>query len=390
MLQDGVYIGLGSNLDEPVEQVRSAARELGRLPQVRLIASSGLYRSPPMGGLDQPDYVNAVVRVETDLKPEQLFREMREIERRHGKERGAERWAARALDLDLLLWGRERLDSETLTLPHPGLHERAFVLAPLREIDADLDVPGRGAVSDLLHECKYPHVDRIGPCQSLPDSAHLIAVEGPIGVGKTTLCNRLAADFDGRLMLENYQENPFLPDFFKDPEKSALAAQLHFLTSRVCQLRRRNQADLFQPRVFTDYVFEKSDWFSRLSLRGDEYDLWLSLYTHMSAGLPRPDLVIYLQAPVPILMQRIAMRGRPFERAVRPDFLEALSELMAEHFRGYSGTVLTVDTSCANLATGMRDYQSLLTALDGLTRPGQYFHDPSRSTGMLDGAVAAS
>ena len=382
--RDSIYIGLGSNLDGPVEQVRSAVHELGQLSRVRLCASSGLYRSPPMGGLDQPDYINAVVQVETDLGPEQLFQELQEIERRHGRERQQERWASRTLDLDLLLWGQERFDSGALTLPHPGLHERAFVLAPLRELDADLEVPGRGTVSKLLQECKYSRVDRIGASQSLPDSARLIAVEGPMGVGKTTLCNRLAADFNGPLMLENYQENPFLQDFFENPGKTALAAQLHFLTSRACQLRQLNQADLFQQRVFMDYVFEKSDWFSRLSLKGDEYDLWLSVYTHMSAGLPRPDLVIYLQAPVSVLMERIAMRGRSFEHMVRAEFLEALSVLMAEHFRNYTGTVLTVDTSCTNLAESLQDYQNLLAALGGLTEPGQYFLDPSQPRGMLD------
>lgn len=383
MPRGDIYIGLGSNLDGPAEQVRSAVRELGQLAQVRLCASSGLYRSPPMGGLDQPDYVNAVVQVETDLKPEQLLHELQVIERQHGREEQRERWTSRTLDLDLLLWGQERFDSKALTLPHPGLHERAFVLAPLQELDADLEVPGRGTVSKLLRECKYSRVDRVGACQSLPDSARLIAVEGPMGVGKTTLCNRLAADFNGRLMLENYQENPFLKDFFEAPEKTALATQLHFLTSRTCQLQQLNQVDLFQQRTFSDYVFEKSDWFSRLSLQGDEYDLWLSLYTHMSAGLPRPDLVLYLQAPVSVLLERIAMRGRSFERTVRPEFLEALSALMADHFRHYSGTVLTVDTSCANLAESLQDYQSLLVALDGVTQPGQYFLDPSQPEGML-------
>ena len=384
MPRGGIYIGLGSNLNEPTEQVRSAVRELGQLSHVRLRASSGLYRSPPMGGLDQPDYINAAVQVETELEPEQLLRELQEIERQHGREEKHEHWAPRTLDLDLLLWGQERCDNQTLTLPHPGLHERAFVLAPLCELDADLEVPGQGAVSQLLQQCKYARVDRVGACMSLPASARLIAVEGPMGVGKTTLCNRLASDFNGQLMLESYQGNPFLKDFFESPEKTALAVQLHFLTSRTCQLQQLNQEDLFKKRTFTDYVFEKSDWFSRLSLQGDEYDLWLNIYTHMSAGLPRPDLVIFLQAPVSVLLERIARRGRSFENAVRPEFLEALSALMVEHFRTYPGTVLTVDTSCANLATGNQDYQNLLMALDRLTDPGKYFLDPGRPEEMLD------
>ena len=388
--QGDIYVGLGSNLEGPAEQVRVAVRELARLPRIRLCATSGLYRSPPMKEMDQPDYINAVVRIETDLEPEQLLLELQQIERQHGRKERHEPWASRTLDLDLLLWGQERRSNETLTLPHPGLHERAFVLAPLHELDKDLEVPGRGVVSQLLQQCRYSQVNRVGVCQSLPDPGQFIAVEGPIGVGKTTLCNRLAADFNGRLVLENFQDNPFLPDFFESPEKTALAAQLHFLTNRVCQLRQLNQADLFKQRTFADYVHEKSDWFSRISLHGDEYDLWLNVYTHMSIGLPRPDLVIYLQAPVPVLLDRIRARGRAFERGVRPEFLERLSELMAEHFRNYPGTVLAVDTSCANLATSRQDYHNVLNMLDGLTRPGQYFLDPGRLEGMPGNLAPAS
>ena len=164
MPQDGIYIGLGSNLSEPVEQVCLAVRELGQLPKVRLQSASGLYRSPPMGDMDQPDYINAAVCVCADLAPEQMLQEMQAIERRHGREEAHGHWAARTLDLDLLLWGKECRDDDALTLPHPGLHERAFVLAPLCELDADLQVPGRGAVSELLRQCKYAQVDRVGAC----------------------------------------------------------------------------------------------------------------------------------------------------------------------------------------------------------------------------------
>ena len=377
------YIGLGSNLDDPVGQVRRAVRELGLLPGVRLQDASSLYRSPPMGGLSQPDYINAAVRVETELEPERLLRAMQQIARRHGRGDVCEHWAPRTLDLDLLMWGQERRSGAELTLPHPGLHERAFVLAPLQELDAELEVPGRGAVAQLLLQCAYAQVDRIGSCYRLPEEMRLVVVEGPMGVGKTTLCNRLAAEFDGQLMLERYRDNPFLERFFEHPEESALPVQLHFLNSRMRQLRQLQQRELFEQCVFSDFMLEKSDWFSQLALRPDEYDLWLSLYAHMSVGLPRPDLVIYLQAPVPALLERIAARGRPYERAVRPEFLERLSAQMVGYFHSYRGTLLTVDASHADLAHSRQGYRCLLAALEGLEEPGQYFLDPMRPESAL-------
>ncbi len=389
MERTDIYVGLGANLGQPQKQIREAIRRLGEHPRIRVCGASGLYRNPPMGGLDQPDYINAVVRLATDMQPQQLLGEMQEIERQFGRTQTSEHWASRPLDLDLLLWGDECVEQEDLTVPHPGAHERLFVLLPLQELDPELQIPNRGLLASLLKLCPASPIDRIAASWQLPQEMRLIAVEGPIGVGKTTLCNRLAADFNGMLMLENYQSNPFLERFYADPHASALAAQVYFLVSRTGQMQRLTQEDLFRQPVFTDYISEKSDWFSRLSLTGDEYDLWLDLYTHMTASLPRPDLVIYLQAPLPQLLERIQLRGRSFERELKAEFLERLSLLMAEYFRSYPGTLLTVDTTYTNLSQGQQDYQSLLAALDGIREPGQYFLDPSQGATTLQEAEVA-
>ncbi|HEY5602197.1 MAG TPA: 2-amino-4-hydroxy-6-hydroxymethyldihydropteridine diphosphokinase [Gammaproteobacteria bacterium] len=144
-----VFIGLGSNLNDPVRQITQACAEIAALAQVAHIKTSSLYRSPPMGRQDQPDYVNAVVEIATSLSPQALLAELNAIENRHGRVRSAERWAARILDLDILLYGDKVINSESLTIPHLGLYERAFVLYPLLEIAPDLSVPGHGAVRDL-------------------------------------------------------------------------------------------------------------------------------------------------------------------------------------------------------------------------------------------------
>lgn len=156
------YVGLGSNQESPGLQVESAARELERLPESAVRARSGLYRTAPQGWQAQPEFINAVLRLETSLAPQRLLAALQEIERRHGRVRSFAN-APRTLDLDLLLYG-DRLISETgLQVPHPRLHTRAFVLIPLLELDPQLDIPGRGPARDWLAACAGQPVTRLDP-----------------------------------------------------------------------------------------------------------------------------------------------------------------------------------------------------------------------------------
>lgn len=148
-----VAIGIGSNLNDPVRQVRLALKALGLLPKSRLIASSNLYRNPPMGPQDQPNYVNAAAVMRTHMQASELLLELQRIEQAQGRAR-REHWGPRSIDLDLLLYGETVIDEPHLSVPHPGLHERVFVLHPLAEIAPDLRVPGRGKVADLA--AMYP------------------------------------------------------------------------------------------------------------------------------------------------------------------------------------------------------------------------------------------
>jgi 2-amino-4-hydroxy-6-hydroxymethyldihydropteridine diphosphokinase len=154
------FIGLGSNLANPLVQVRQALMELESIPGTRVTARSSLYRTSPVGYLEQPDFINAVASVQTTLKPRALLAALLAIENRHGRRRTM-RDAPRTLDLDLLLYAEEVLDQDGLTLPHPRLHERAFVLAPLAEIAPGATVPGRGRVQDLLARVDCNRVSRI-------------------------------------------------------------------------------------------------------------------------------------------------------------------------------------------------------------------------------------
>ncbi len=155
------YIGLGSNLDDPVKQLRKALDELRRMPGSSLLRQSSFYRTAPWGSVEQPDFVNAVAEVRTVLAPGELLDELLNIERRAGRVRGGEQWGPRIIDLDLLVHGDSKIDEDGLCVPHPRMLERAFVLVPLAELDASLRLPEYGCIADHLVQLDTSHCQRI-------------------------------------------------------------------------------------------------------------------------------------------------------------------------------------------------------------------------------------
>ncbi len=154
------YIGLGSNLNHPITQVQQALATLKNLPHSRWVAHSPFYRSEPLGDLKQPDYINAVAALDTQLTADELLLALQAIEYQQGRRRSTQ-WASRTLDLDLLLYGQMRCETPHLTLPHPRLHERAFVLYPLQDLAADLLIPGHGLLSQLIRQCVPMRLERL-------------------------------------------------------------------------------------------------------------------------------------------------------------------------------------------------------------------------------------
>jgi len=165
MAEVSAFIGLGSNLENPCQQVHTALNELTTLTSTRVSAVSSLYRSAPMTGsgvpVDQPAYINAVARLETQLSATALLDALQAIEAQHGRVRGGERWGPRTLDLDILLYGDAQIDTPRLRVPHPGLAERNFVLQPLAEIAPTLEIPGLGALRELVMQCAVAGLERL-------------------------------------------------------------------------------------------------------------------------------------------------------------------------------------------------------------------------------------
>ena len=206
-----------------------------------------------------------------------------------------------------------------------------------------------------------------------------IAVEGPIGVGKTTLANKLAETFNYDVLLEQPSENPFLESFYKNPGQSALAAQLFFLFQRMQQIQDLKQRSLFEPVRVADFVIEKDRLFAEVNLSKEEMQLYDKVYDHLTIDAPTPDLVIYLQAPVDVLLDRINLRGNPNEKYLTADYLEKLNEAYSKFFLYYeSAPLLIVNAAGINLHDSESDYEMLVDNI--MSNPkGKNFLNPQPS-----------
>jgi deoxyguanosine kinase len=212
------------------------------------------------------------------------------------------------------------------------------------------------------------------------EAAHkYLVVEGPIGVGKTRLARRLAASLSAQLVLEQAAQNPFLERFYKNPRAGALPAQLYFLLQRAQQLAALKQADLFAPTRVADYLFEKDRLFARVTLDDAEYALYEQLYAKLDIQVPKPDLVVYLQAPVDVLQERILRRGVDYEQYIERQYLERLNEAYARFFHEFEGApLLIVNAASIDPIANQRDYDELLAAIKRMTR-GRLYYNPLRS-----------
>ena len=201
-----------------------------------------------------------------------------------------------------------------------------------------------------------------------------VVIDGPIGAGKTTLARRLAADSGARLLLEKPEDNPFLPRFYRDPTTGALPAQLVFLLQRAGQCEAFAQGDLFDEQWVADFLFDKDRLFAELTLSQGDLALYDSIFKRLAWTVPAPSAVIYLTAPVDVLMERIAERGRSYEAPITGGYLQDLSAVYARYFAQYrAAPVIEIDVSQVDLAAEARSYKQLQ---DWLAAPSGYVRMP--------------
>lgn len=202
-----------------------------------------------------------------------------------------------------------------------------------------------------------------------------IVVEGPIGVGKTSLAKRLAQSFGSDLLLEAAEDNPFLEKFYKSPKQGALPAQLFFLMQRAQQISDLRQSDLFEPVRVADFLIDKDRLFAEMTLDSDELSLYQQMYDHLTLDAPTPDLVVYLQAPVDVLQGRISKRGIRMEQRIGDDYLLRLSESYSRFFHAYDDApLLVVNAAEMDFVGNESDYQQLLERIQNAGKGRQYYN----------------
>ena len=310
------YIGLGSNLGSRERIIHQGLKRLDACALVDVVRVSELLPSDPLGHMDQPSYLNAVAEIRTGLPPEALWACLTEIEEALGRTRG-EKWAARTLDLDLLLYGDMVINTPALIVPHAQMHLRSFVLTPLCHLAGDLLHPIlKVSIAELkrrLHQQSF--VLDTQPAQ-------LISIAGNIGVGKTTLAQQLGEALGGAILYEPFDNNPFMPEVYGGLDAYALDSELHFLVNRADPLA----ASALEPEQLyvSDYLFDKERVYTRLLLDQRQLTLYERIYERFSVNIVSPRLLIYMEDSSAHCLERIQHRNRSYELDIQTDFLEKL------------------------------------------------------------------
>lgn len=348
---------------------------------------SRVYQSPAMG-FEGEDFLNAVAHLQTDMAPELVMQELLSIERDLGRRRGISgsqtkgtepenaqstehQFSSRTIDLDLLAYGDLILAGPDLTLPHPRIQHRLFVLQPFLELAPNWQHPVLGlSLNELRGRCTDSNPPKpIAQWLKNPSSKYdftalrYVAIEGNIGAGKTSLAQMIARDFKGKLILERFADNPFLPQFYQDPERYAFPLEMSFLADRFQQLAEQSaQYDLFSDLIITDYDRYKSLIFAKITLTAAEFDLYQKFFHMMHRELPRPQVYIYLAQSAERLLDNIKLRGRPYEQSIDADYLQKIHSGYLTHLssEAHQGKVIRIDLDDLDFVKRRGDYLKIL------------------------------
>lgn len=379
-------LALGSNLGDResyIQKALDALRSIASSP----VRKSRVYETAPVGPGPQGKYLNLCVRFGTRLSARELLEFCRETESRLGRQpRG--RWAAREIDLDILAYGRDIVHEEGLVIPHPHILDRQFVLTPLADLDPDYVLTGfTETVSKQLQRCievqGRQEIAEYRPLPStplsLPDTVRYLAVEGVIGVGKSTLVRALCERMGCNPLYEEFENNPFLSDFYKDKSRYAFQTQVFFFLSRFRQIQELfQQQDLFRPQIVSDYMFAKDKVFATLNLDENEMALYYKFSEMLERELVKPDYVVYLQADTRTLMSRIRMRDRPYERTMEEPYIEALNQAYNTYFHYYTASpLLVVNTNHIDFVRNPEDLDLLVNRIAKVPEGVAYFSPTS-------------
>lgn len=375
MLKPTTYhIALGSNKGDKFKFLQEAVDLIyEQIGAVKLI--SKVYKSPAFG-FESDDFFNCCLVLESTLSPKQVLEILLGIETRLGRTRTLKNgYEARTIDLDIVFAEDKIVDTKTLQVPHPEMEKRRFVLQPLNDIASKVKHPKWDKeVSVLLEECKDKSVlEPINiwlknPSKQFSFSKYnYIAIEGNIGAGKTSLATKIAHDFNAKLILERFADNPFLPKFYEDTNRYAFPLEMSFLADRYQQISDDlSQLDLFKDFVVSDYYVVKSLIFSKITLSGDEFHLYRKLFNLMYKDIAKPDLYIYLYQNTESLQENIKKRGRDYEQNIADDYLEKINAGYLDFLKTQTDfKVKIIDISERDFVKNRADYLWVLGEVSG-------------------------
>lgn len=366
MLKPTTYhIALGSNKDDKFKNLQLAVDAIYKdIGNITLI--SKVYKSPAFG-FKSDDFFNCCLVLESYLEAQKVLETLLEIENSLGRTRTKNNtYEARTIDLDIVFAEGNIINTKRLQVPHPEISKRKFVLLPLNDVASKIKHPKfNKEVSMLLEECKDDSVlEPIKIWLKNPSKQHdfskynYIAIEGNIGAGKTSLATKISHDFNAKLILERFADNPFLPKFYEDANRYAFTLEMSFLADRYQQISDDlSQLDLFKDFIVSDYDVFKSMIFSKITLNEDEFSLYRKLFYLMYKDIAKPELYVYLYQNTERLQKNIKKRGRDYEQNIADDYLEKINTGYLDFLKTQKDfNVKIIDVSDRDFVVNRADY----------------------------------
>ncbi|RZS92305.1 2-amino-4-hydroxy-6-hydroxymethyldihydropteridine diphosphokinase [Aquimarina brevivitae] len=367
-----VYISLGSNVGDKINFLQQAVdaifEKIGDIVRI-----SSVYQTPSWG-FESEDFYNACIEIATFYSAQEVLDLLLTVEKQLGRTRAQGKgYQARTIDLDILLSSEGVIATDTLRVPHPAMQDRMFVLRPLLDIAPDvIHDTLQLKISDLINRTKdevTPEIvrtDLVNPEAKYPISAfQYLTLEGNIGAGKTSLAHMIANEFNGKLVLEQFADNPFLPKFYEDMDRYAFPLEMSFLADRYQRLQDDiGQFDLFTDFVVSDYDVFKSLIFAKITLQQEEFKLYKKVFDLMYSKLPKPGLYVYLYQSTERLLQNIKKRGRDYEQKISEDYLEKINKGYLQFIKSQTEfKTKIIDVSDLDFIKNRSDYITILQTL---------------------------
>ena len=366
-----IHISIGSNLGDKLKNIEKAI-ELIHLRIAVIQSISSIYKTEAVG-FKGDDFLNVCISIFSNDLPTDIMQTLLDIESDLGRLRNNKnKIESRTIDIDILLVEDLILNTALLQVPHPKMHERKFVLTPLLEIDPKINHPIRKeSISDMLRSSNNSKVKKTKHQISNPkdkikiNQFKYIAIEGNIGAGKTSLAKKIAIDFNSKLILERFADNPFLPKFYKDPERYAFTLEMSFLSERYQQISEDlSQLNMFNELIVSDYDIHKSLIFSKVNLNEDEFSLYRKLFYDMYKQTLKPDLFVFLNQEIPRLQKNINRRGRDYENEITDEYLLKINSGYFEFFKSRPDiNFKIIDISDLDFVENRLDYLSIIDSI---------------------------